>query len=200
MEARQEAATLAAYIRPRQSFKKFLVEKWRDFKDTRRQKIEEKDGVHKAWYDEARKIEDPKALDKFVRHLRDDYQHDYGTICHAVAAAAIAAAWCINGEPRQGGITGFQAGAIMWEYIRAWQNLKGPARLVKFEDMLFPQHAERFAPVMTLETWAWLRAEADRNIVEHKKTGNHVHADVLKHWVDVSAGIIPFGWRLGTAE
>ena len=36
---------------------------------------------------------------------------DYGTVCHAIALSAVA-------RTAQGGITGFQAGAVMWEFIK----------------------------------------------------------------------------------
>src|SRR6266550_4316712 len=50
--------------------------------------------VHEAWYDEAQKMT-AEQLPAFIQHLLTDYDHDYGTICHAVAAAAIAGAQAI---------------------------------------------------------------------------------------------------------
>ena len=44
---------------------------------------------------------------------------DYGTVCHAIALSAVATAWAAN-KTAQGGITGFQAGAVMWEFIKNW--------------------------------------------------------------------------------
>jgi hypothetical protein len=61
--------------------------------DKNRRAITEKDGVHKEWYEQAKKIQGPSELTTFVAHLLNDYIHDYGTICHACAAAAIAGAW-----------------------------------------------------------------------------------------------------------
>jgi hypothetical protein len=46
--------------------------------------------VHDEWYKEANKIQ-YKDLLKFINKLLNDYQHDYGTICHALTAGAIAA-------------------------------------------------------------------------------------------------------------
>jgi len=80
--------------------------------------INEKMGVHKEWYVEARGMTLDQ-LPKFVQRLTKDYQHDCGTICHAIAAAAVGAAWSVERGP-QGGITGFQASCIMWEFITHW--------------------------------------------------------------------------------
>ena len=74
--------------------------------------------IKKEWYEKMCDIK-IAALSDFLSDLVEKYQHDYGTICHAIVAAAIASARAINNSP-QGGITGFQASAIVWEFIRAW--------------------------------------------------------------------------------
>ena len=74
------------------------------------QQITEEMGIHKEWMKRARDMT-MADLPEFLRELTEDYDHDYGTICHAIAAAAVAAAWSVERTP-QGGITGFQAGAI----------------------------------------------------------------------------------------
>ena len=95
---------------------------------------------HRGEYEEAR-AQTVATLPEFVRKLTEDYSHDYGTICHAIAAAALAAAHAVDHSPA-GGITGFQSGCIMWEFIQEWQHLRGkPLRLTNYEDMLFPQYS-----------------------------------------------------------
>lgn len=66
--------------------------------------ITEDDGIHNGWYEEA-KQHTTKTLPVFIQHLTEDYRHDYGTICHAVAAAALAAAHAVDHAPC-GGVTG----------------------------------------------------------------------------------------------
>lgn len=74
---------------------------------------EEKDkDVIDAWKEEARHIEVDE-LDGFVRKLITGYEHDYGTICHAVHAAMMAAFSSVNKSPT-GGISGFQASCVGW--------------------------------------------------------------------------------------
>ena len=89
-----------------------------DEESEKAQDVSEKDDVHKEWYKEAGKVRTPEDLVTFIEHLLHDYNHDYGTICHAVAAAGVAACWTVDRDPRQGGITGFQASMITWLLIQ----------------------------------------------------------------------------------
>lgn len=105
-----------------------------------------------------------ETLPAFLQKITAEYQHDYGTICHAMAMAAIAAAWSVNASP-QGGITGFQAGAVMWEFVREWQypNNKTGLRIIDYDNFLYPQYADKFEKAMPRSAWAALRkAAADR--------------------------------------
>ena len=71
--------------------------------------------VIESFYVKALGVRTPQQLADFVTWL-DTHRQDYGTICHAMAAAAIAGASCMDHMPNaDGGITGFQAGAVMWE-------------------------------------------------------------------------------------
>ncbi len=159
---------------------------------SKKQAITEKDGIHEQWYLDAKEVK-VETLPEFVRHLTEDYGHDYGTICHAVAAAAIAAAHAVDDSP-SGGITGFQAGAIMWEFISNWmlQYKDKPLRLLNYEDMLYPQYEDKFKEI-SKETWEWLQKEAQKNL----DSKNGAHPNVKEHWENlVKADYPPFGYRL----
>lgn len=152
--------------------------------------ITEEMGVHKAWYDEAKRMT-PEALPAFVTKLTTEFHHDYGTICHAAAAAAVGAAWAIDKGP-QGGITGFQAGAIMWEFISHWMSYEGkPLGLLKYSDMLYPQNADRFRSI-SAETYDYLKTEAKKLLEER----SDAHPNVVAHWQRLAAGGVPFGYRI----
>lgn len=151
--------------------------------------ITESDKVHEAWYVEAKEVRTPEDLAAFATRMREDYQHDYGTICHAAAACAIAAAWCINRGPT-GGITGFQAGAIFWEFYRYWLHEDGPARLIKYDDLLYPQYEYKFGKTIDKSTWEWVQAEARKKLDDD---GDHAHVNVVRHWRSIVAGRVPFG-------
>lgn len=154
-----------------------------------KQQITEASGVHKAWYDERPKT--PEELAAFVTRLLGDYAHDYGTICHAVAAAALAAARTVDADPRSGGITGFQGGCVMWEFVRHWLSVDGPMRLLRYENMLFPQYADDFTKTMKLETFRWLQEEAKKRLAQ-----GAAHPDVVAHWQRIVDGEVPFGFMV----
>ena len=68
--------------------------------------------IRDVWYAQAAdKAMTLETLPAFLKELAE-YKHDYNTICYALTAGAIATAWALNRTPN-GGITGFQAGAIM---------------------------------------------------------------------------------------
>jgi len=158
--------------------------------------ITEKDGVHAQWYEDAKK-QTVDTLPSFIRHLTHDYKHDYGTICHAIAAGAIGAAWAVEHSP-EGGITGLQKGAIMWQFIRHWMDYdeNEPMRLVKFDEMLYPQYERTFTSIST-STWEWIQKQAKNKLSE---TDGHVHPAVKKHWESIVAGRVPFGMTIKGKE
>jgi hypothetical protein len=130
------------------------------------EQITEDQKVHEKWYEDA-KNQTLESLPGFMNHLTADYGHDYGTICHALAAGAIAAATAINKSPT-GGITGFQAGAVMWEFIRHW-NFSGNKcglRLVDYDNFLYPQYSDRHQKTIAPDTWQGIQKEASRMIFD----------------------------------
>ena len=152
--------------------------------------ITEQMKVHEAWYEEAAKCT-LETLPGFLIKLTTEFKHDYGTICHAVAAAAVAAAWAVEHSPA-GGITGFQGGAVMWEFIKHWNHLEDkPLRLVDFSHMLYPQYESHFQKTITPDTWKWLQEEARKNLGE--KGG---HKEVREHWKMIAMGVVPFGYEV----
>jgi hypothetical protein len=154
-------------------------------------KITEKDGLHKEWYKKAENME-LKDLPKFLDKLMNDYQHDYGTICHAITAGGLATMKTMS---YKSGITGFQAGCIMWEFISNWmcEYKDKPLKLLNYENMLYPQYQDRYEKYISKEIWKYLKKEAKRNLNKEK---GMVHPSVLKHWKNIVNGVIPFGYKL----
>lgn len=132
----------------------------------------------------------PETLTAFMAKLHTDYQHDYGTVCQAVAMAAVGAAWAYDRGPG-GGITVFQSGAVMWEFIRHWSGRKGAMRLVSYDDMLYPQYDHKFAKVLDPSTWAYLQ-----NAAAEKLARRHGAPEVRAHWQSIVDGVVPFGYRV----
>lgn len=140
------------------------------------QQITEEQGVHKEWYEIA-KTQTLESLPSFLNHLMNDFGHDYGTICHALAAGAVATALAMNRAPH-GGITGFQGGAVMWEFVRAWnfRHNKCGLRMIDYDNFLYPQYDHDFQKTITPGTWKAIQDEAARQISE----ADEKYAEYLK--------------------
>jgi hypothetical protein len=156
-----------------------------------KQQITEEMKIQNEWYKEAKK-QAVETLPEFVRHLTEDYSHDYGTICHAVAAAGIAAMYAVDNSPT-GGITGFQAGCIMWQVIREWnfQNNKTGLKILDYDNLLYPQYKASFVSISS-KIWESVKKEAQNKInqnndkVEKWKVAHDKWAiDMEKFKVDV---------------
>lgn len=166
-----------------------------DERDKMKIKLTEKDReIIQEWYDR----KDVESIDIFIKELDEKYEHDYGTICHAVAAAAMQAARKMNNES-QGGITGFQANAVMWEFVRNWMRLDGPMKLVQYKNMLYPQYFSNFDTVINTDVWNYLQKEA-KKLLEENLNKKYIGADVLQHWNKIASGQVPFNYIVQDEE
>lgn len=156
--------------------------------------ITEQDKEHEKWYQEA-KQQTPETLQGWVNHLINDYEHDYGTIIHAMAAGALGTINVIDHSP-QGGITGFQASGVMWNFVQHWLHQEGkPMRLVEFEKMLYPQYESSFKTISS-STADWLKIEARKKLL----SGDGLNSDVRTHLERVAGGEIPFGYTISNED
>lgn len=141
-------------------------------------------------------------LPGFIQHVMNDYVHDYGTVVHAIAACAIATAWACNEmEGAAGGITGFQASFVMWDFIRHWsyEHNKCGMKLVDYDELLYPQYGYKFEKTLSPDLWKGIKEEAQRRYDEAVKdieTGKPFVASggVLAHWKSIADGTPPFGF------
>lgn len=125
---------------------------------------------------------------------------DYGTICLASAFAAAATAWAIQNSP-QGGITGFQAGCIGWEFLSQWgapELGKCGARILKYDDLLYPQYERKFSSI-TPATLESIRKAAAKNLEGLEDGDGFVSDSVVAHWKSIVAGKVPFGLEVADA-
>lgn len=161
-----------------------------------KKKITEEMKEHEKWYEEATEIT-LEELPSFINHLVNDYGHDYGTICHAMTAGAIATMWAMDKEDC-GGITGFQANAIMWLFIRHWikRHNKVGLKLVDYDYLLYPQYRDDFDKVLQPSTFAKLQEAAKENLQDSE----HAHPSVIAHWKSIVDGIAPFGYEVKKDE
>jgi hypothetical protein len=140
-----------------------------------------------------------KTLPAFMK-LALNRQQDYGTICVAIGACAVAAARAAD-RSEHGGITGFQASAVFWEFVRGWGTFgEGPKRMVNYTNLLYPQLEYDFTTICQ-DTWDWVKEEAARLIKETETTGKvgkpfgvTPAPQVLAHWKRiVESDRPPFG-------
>ena len=147
------------------------------------------------WFQDAAK-QTFDTLPEFIRHVMNDYVHDYGTVCHAISACAVATAWACNKmEGACGGITGFQAGFIMWGFIRHWSyehNTCG-LKILDYDKLLYPQYGYKFEKAISESRWKTVQEQAKR-LLKDKEFADH---DVVDHWKSIVDGNLPFGFKIG---
>ena len=126
----------------------------------------------------------------FLQRVKDNCNTGYGTAPRSIAQAALAVAWYLASDF---GITGFQAGFVMWDFIRDWQYSDNECgmKIVNYDDMLYPQYNDKFDKVISKDTFEALQKKAwnlynDRN----------AHPAVEKHWESIIHGEVPFGYTI----
>lgn len=142
------------------------------------------------WFAEA-KTQTLETLPAFIQKLVD-HPHDYGTSCRAIAAAALGAAWAVEHSPA-GAVTGLQGSCVMWDFMRGWDGLVGPAVLQRYDSLLFPQYEDSWC-ALSRSGFEWVQAEARKRLAEDR---GYMDKDVRAHMEAIVAGVVPFGLRLG---
>lgn len=155
--------------------------------------VSEEDHPEKKWFKEAHEIKTEEELTKFIHHLLNDYIHDYGTVCHAIASCAYASA-CLGANIE--GITGFQAGFIMWDFIRHWSfsNNKCGLRIIDYDDILYPQNEKKFEKIIDKDFWENIQEEASKRLNDSKN--KNINEKLKEHWQNIVNGIVPFGYKI----
>lgn len=140
-----------------------------------------------------KEIETFDDLTAFLKHVEDNCNCGYGEAPRAMAQASLAVAWYLADKF---GITGFQAGCVMWDFIRGWtySNNQTTLRMIDYDDMLYPQYWDRFEKTITPSTWEAIQKAAKKNLEEDR--GYPVHPNVLAHWESIVAGNVPFGYSV----
>jgi len=142
------------------------------------------------WMEAASKVKSLEAFEKFYKKLCA-HEHDYGTIVHAVSALGIAGCWLMEHSP-QGGITGFQAGCVMWDLVRGWmpEYKDGHLKILDYDDLLWPQNLDRFQHIIPKEVAEELHKKAKKEVKEHKR-GKDCSEAVYDHWVKIANSWLP---------
>lgn len=138
-----------------------------------------------GWWEEVKGFRSIDEAAAFAHRIMNNYHHDYGTICHAVAAVGVAMS---NAVGFPAGVTGFQAGAIGWMLHSKWQQWGDePRSIVDYSNLLYPQYDDKFATINQY-THEWLMKRAETLIAEKNE---HAHPDVTKRWKQIASGWLP---------
>lgn len=141
--------------------------------------------------DMRKEIKTFEELTEFLKYVKENCNEDYGGAPRAMAQACLAVAWYLSDEF---GITGFQAGFVMWDFILGWIKTHNQTslKLVDYDDMLYPQYWDKFEKTISPDTWEAIQKAAKKNLEEDR--GYPVHPNVQAHWESIVAGNIPFGY------
>lgn len=135
-----------------------------------------------------------QTLDELFDYLKEisNYNTGYGIAPRAIAQAALATAWYFS---KCFGITGFQSGCVMWDFILDWSisDNKTGLKLVNYDDMLYPQYEYKFDKVITKDIWDSLQKQA-KNFIENDS--DYAHSAVINHWKSIANGEVPFGYKV----
>lgn len=156
--------------------------------------------IKAEWFREAKQVKNEEELAKFIHHLLNDYQHDYGTVVRAISAMALAAAWM--GAAKEG-ITGFQASFVLWDFIKNWSypNNKTGLRIIDYDKMLYPQYEKNFAgKIITKATWELLQKEAKNRLENIPFELSTNPTKVQAHLQSIVDGVVPFGYEVETED
>lgn len=158
--------------------------------DPNKETITEEMHMEKAWFKEATETDEAGLPDFFARIVHG-YNHDYGTMCHAVAACALAASWAACEEI---GLSGFQAGFVMWDFIKNWTYTGNECglKILNYDDMLYPQYDFKFDKVIYKDTYESIQGKAKKNL----ETRSFASGAVIQHWKKIAEGYVPFGYRV----
>ena len=128
----------------------------------------------------------------FLHRVKDNCNTGYGIAPRAIAQAALATAWFLSSDF---GITGFQAGFVMWDFIRDWSYSGNECgmKIVDYDKMLYPQYDDHFLKTISKDVFEALQKTAKKNLEEHSE---HVHPAVLNHWKSIVNGNVPFGYTV----
>jgi hypothetical protein len=122
-------------------------------------------------------LDTPEQLADYIKSLVDR-PHDYGTCVYAVSMAAVAAYQYVG---RKLGTTGFQSSCADLDILRRARGWEW-GRVLNYEDLLYPQYAnrERFPTVEDLLYEH--RAELAKRAAVLLEKSPTAHPDVLAHW------------------
>lgn len=138
---------------------------------------------------EAKSTED---IFELIEEVKTNFNYNYGVAPRSIAAVCVALANYLSGEM---GLTGFQAGFVMTDFMFGYQynHNKCGIKILDYDDMLYPQHEQRFDKIITPHVWECIQRSARKKLSEDKY---HAHDKVIEHWQSIVDGKVPFGYKV----
>lgn len=146
--------------------------------------------VHTEWSEAAQSIT-LEQLPEFLRHLRDDYEHDAKSIVLATCIGMVAAGNMVRTETD----TEQSSAQIFWTLADLIEPPRGPRKLIDFGDMLYPTSVNAFTKTIPSPVVNWLQGRARIFIADVKAKKIAASPETITHWRNIIAGIMPFGYR-----
>ena len=149
--------------------------------------------IHDQIYQEVYELGSTEAVTRALPDLAEKYCQTYEGAAEFIGTylAALGNLMC-----KEIGTTGFQKSHTMFRFLFTFnfQHNKTGLKLVNYDDMLYPQYAYLFAPVISKNIWKNMQAQAEKLLREHED--EYVHPDVKAHWQRIVDGIVPFGYTV----
>lgn len=155
--------------------------------------------VQKELVEKRKQIETHEDLAAFLKDVEENYNISYGCAPRAMAQASLAmaqaslaVAWYLA-DKFGISISSFQAGFVMWDFIRDWSypHNKCGLKIVDYDNLLYPQYGDKFEKRITTTVWAYLQEEAKERL---KNDSEYTHPAVIAHWKSIVDGNVPFGY------
>ena len=154
------------------------------------------EGLNRDNIYELAKQQTPETIGKFITDVMTMDDIDYATVVDCIAACAIAGAAAANNH-KNGGITGFQAGYVMWQFIRnyMYEHNKCGLRMIDWDKMLYHQDESSFDKVIPQNVFERLQNQAKEEI--QIKWLSEKQKQHLQNIID---DIPPFGYSIEHKE
>lgn len=135
-----------------------------------------------------KKINSTDDIKALADEITEKFNYDYGVAPRCVGAFLTV---CANYFCSVMGMTGFQAGFVMWDFILGFNypHNKCGMRILDFDKLLYPQYLHMFKEVPE-DTWKLVVEEAKKELDQKDQL---VSCTVVQHWKDIANGKIPDG-------
>lgn len=142
--------------------------------------------------EKGKNIESIEELTELIKEVESDFNNGYGIVPRAIGSVCAVVG---NYLSYKMGITGFQAGCAMFDFITGYliTNNKCGLKLIDFDEMLYPQYEYKFDKKLKKSTWELMQKRAKELLEEEK---DFLHPAVKDHWESIAQGKIPFGYSL----